>query len=161
MRGAYNKMSRLSPPGASPRRHRGVGRATMRRESRSPAGGLGIAATIVMPVTTPQIKIDAVRDLGGKVVLEGDSYDEADSRGAGGSHAAGSSRSSIRTTIPDVIAGQGTIGMEILRQCHDPIDAIFVPVGGGGLIAGIAAYVKRAAPRDARDRRRARRLRAP
>jgi threonine dehydratase len=98
-----------------------------------------------MPVTTPQIKVDAVLGRGAKVVLHGDSYDEAYAQ----------ARVLERTRKlafvhpyddPDVIAGQGTIGMEILRQQADPIHAIFVAIGGGGLIAGIASYVKRLRP---------------
>jgi threonine dehydratase len=106
---------------------------------------LGCAATIVMPVTTPPIKIDAVRARGAKVVLHGDSYDEACV------HARALERRHRLTFVhpyddPDVIAGQGTIGMEILREHTKPIHAIFAAIGGGGLIAGIAAYVKRLRP---------------
>ena len=101
----------------------------------------GIAAVIVMPRTTPHIKVQAVLDLGGEVVLEGDDFDHAFE------HATAIARERGLTFIhpfddPDVIAGQGTIGMEILRQCSSPPHAIFVPIGGGGLIAGIATYVK-------------------
>src|SRR5688572_18401612 len=106
---------------------------------------LGCRAVIVMPVTTPRIKVDAVAARGAEVVLHGDSYDEAyrhalqikARRGLAFVHP---------YDDPEVIAGQGTIGMEILRQHAAPIDAIFVPVGGGGLISGIAAYVKRVRP---------------
>src|SRR5262245_36526753 len=106
---------------------------------------LGAEATIVMPATTPQIKVEAVAALGAVVVLEGDSYDDAYEE------ALTLSRRRKLTFVhpyddPDVIAGQGTVGMEILRQCRTPIEAILVPVGGGGLIAGIAAYVKRIRP---------------
>jgi len=102
---------------------------------------LGAKATIVMPRTTPAIKVQAVRDRGGKTVLFGDTYDEAYQ------HARQLEAEKGLTFIhpyddPDVIAGQGTIGMEILRQHPDPIEAIFVAVGGGGLIAGVAAFVK-------------------
>ena len=98
-----------------------------------------------MPVTTPQIKIDSVAALGATVVLEGDSYDDAYAE------AMRIGRRRRLTFVhpyddPDVIAGQGTIAMEILRQLREPIDAIFVAVGGGGLIGGIAAYVKRLRP---------------
>jgi threonine dehydratase len=98
-----------------------------------------------MPVTTPQIKIAAVEARGAKVVLHGDSYSDAYT------HALSLQKVSRAVFVhpyddPDVIAGQGTIGMEILRQWQGPIDAIFVPVGGGGLIAGIASYVKRVRP---------------
>jgi threonine dehydratase len=113
---------------------------------------------IVMPVTTPQIKVDAVRALGAEVVLHGDSYSDAYA------HALKLEKARALTFVhpfddPDVIAGQGTIGMEILRQHQGPIDAIFVAVGGGGLISGIAAYVKAVRPGDQDHRRRARRLR--
>jgi threonine dehydratase len=102
-------------------------------------------ATIVMPVTSPHIKIAAVEALGASVVLHGDSYSDAYA------HAASLQKASQATFVhpyddPDVIAGQGTIGMEILRQCQGPLDAIFVAVGGGGLIGGIASYVKRVRP---------------
>ena len=98
-----------------------------------------------MPVTTPQIKVDSVAALGATVVLEGDSYDDAYAE------AMRIARRRKLTFVhpyddPDVIAGQGTIAMEILRQLREPIDAIFVAVGGGGLIGGIAAYVKRLRP---------------
>ena len=101
----------------------------------------GIAAVIVMPQTTPNIKVQAVLDLGGEVVLHGDDFDHAYEQ------AVEMARERGLTFVhpfddPDVIAGQGTIGMEILRQHSGPLDAIFVPIGGGGLIAGIAAYVK-------------------
>jgi threonine dehydratase len=98
-----------------------------------------------MPVTTPAIKVDTVRRLGGKAVLQGDTYDDAYA------HALKLAEDKGLAFIhpfddPDVIAGQGTIGMEILRQHADPIDAVFVPVGGGGLIAGVAAYIKHVRP---------------
>ena len=100
-----------------------------------------VKAIIVMPRTTPQIKVDAVRDRGAKVILHGDSYDEA------AAHAAKLVEEKGMTYVhpfddPDVIAGQGTVGMEIVRQHEQPLDAIFVPVGGGGLLAGVAAFVK-------------------
>src|SRR6202034_972986 len=107
----------------------------------------GIPAVIVMPLTTPQIKIQAVADLGGEIILHGDDYDHAYE------HAIELGRQRNLVFVhpfddPDVIAGQGTIAMEILRERHgDEIDAIFVPVGGGGLIAGIAAYAKSLYPR--------------
>jgi threonine dehydratase len=107
---------------------------------------LGARALVVMPVTTPRIKVAAVAARGAKVVLHGDSYHEASL------HAKALAKRERLTFVhpyddPLVIAGQGTIGMEILRQHSQPLDAIFVPVGGGGLIAGIAAYVKRISPR--------------
>ena len=94
-----------------------------------------------MPQTTPQIKVQAVQDLGGEAVLHGDDYDSAYE------HAMALARERNLVFVhpfddPDVIAGQGTVGVEILRQSGGELDAIFVPVGGGGLIAGIAAYVK-------------------
>ena len=113
---------------------------------------LGCQATIVMPVTTPHIKIAAVEARGAKVVLHGDSYSDAYAQ------ALALQKKSRATFVhpyddPDVIAGQGTIGMEILRQWQGPLDAIFVAIGGGGLIAGIAAYVKRVRPDDQDHRR--------
>ena len=105
-----------------------------------------VPALIVMPQTTPTIKVQAVMDLGGEVVLHGDIYDTAYE------HALTLARERHLVFVhpfddPDVIAGQGTIGMEILRQTGGELDAIFVPIGGGGLIAGIAAYVKQLYPR--------------
>jgi threonine dehydratase len=140
LRGAYNKIAHLSDPVArrgvicaSAGNHaQGVALAAQRR---------GIPATIVMPQTTPSIKVSAVRNLGGEVVLHGDDYDSAYE------HAQSIVRERNLAFVhpfddPDVIAGQGTIGAEILRQTRGDIDAIFVPVGGGGLIAGIAVYAK-------------------
>ncbi len=144
LRGAYNKMAHLTRAqlqhgvvAASAGNHaQGVALAAQR---------MGCRATIVMPVTTPAIKVQAVEARGATVVLHGDSYDEAYARGME------LTRESRTTFVhpyddPDVIAGQGTIAMEILRQHPEPIHAIFVPVGGGGLISGIAAYVKRLRP---------------
>jgi threonine dehydratase len=140
LRGAYNKLATL--PEASLRsgiicssagnHAQGVALAARRK---------GIRAVIVMPVTTPSIKVEAVRALGGDVVLHGDAYDDAQA------HARELEKEQGLTFIhpfddPDVIAGQGTIGMEILDQTDETISAIFVPIGGGGLISGIAAYVK-------------------
>ena len=144
LRGAYNKMVRL--PKAT------LARGVIAASAGNHAQGVALAAqklrckaTIVMPVTTPHIKVEAVRARGARVVLHGDSYDEAYN------HAKNSAEKQRLAFVhpyddPDVIAGQGTIGMEILRQHAAPIAAIFVPVGGGGLIAGIAAYVKRLRP---------------
>ena len=106
---------------------------------------LGCKATIVMPVTTPHIKVAAVQARGAEVVLHGDSYSDAYA------HALALQKAGGATFVhpyddPEVIAGQGTIGMEILRQWQGPLDAIFVAIGGGGLIAGIASYVKRVRP---------------
>ncbi len=144
LRGAYNKMSRLSPAELK----RGVVAASAGNHAQGvalAARRLGTEATIVMPVTTPQIKIDSVAALGATVVLEGDTYDDAYAE------AMRIARRQRLTFVhpyddPDVIAGQGTIAMEILRQLREPIDTIFVAVGGGGLIGGIAAYVKRLRP---------------
>jgi len=144
LRGAYNKMAHLS--GAD--RARGVIAASAGNHAQGvalAAQKLVCEATIVMPVTTPHIKIAAVEARGAKVVLHGDSYSDAYA------HALTLQKASRAVFVhpyddPDVIAGQGTIGMEILRQWQGPIDAIFVPVGGGGLIAGIASYVKRVRP---------------
>jgi threonine dehydratase len=144
LRGAYNKMAHLSPA----ERARGVIAASAGNHAQGvalAAQRLSCKATIVMPVTTPHIKIAAVEARGATVVLHGDSYSDAYA------HAVALQRASHATFVhpyddPDVIAGQGTIGMEILRQCQAPIDAIFVAIGGGGLIAGIAAYVKRVRP---------------
>ncbi|MEA3191687.1 MAG: threonine dehydratase [Betaproteobacteria bacterium] len=145
LRGAYNKMALL------PRKKlkKGVIAASAGNHAQGvalAAQKLGCRALIVMPVTTPRIKIEAVKSRGATVVLHGDSYSDAYAKALKLKRARG------LTFIhpyddPDVIAGQGTIGMEILRQHPKPIDAIFVPVGGGGLIAGIAAYVKQINPR--------------
>ncbi|MEQ8952631.1 MAG: threonine ammonia-lyase, biosynthetic [Porticoccaceae bacterium] len=144
IRGAYNKLLCLSEE----ERKRGVIAASAGNHAQGVALGaqhLGIKATIVMPKTTPAIKVNAVKTYGAKVILHGDSYDEA----------FGHSQELVKkhgyTYVhpyddPDTIAGQGTLGMEILRQCPDQLDAIFVAVGGGGLAAGIAAYVKYVRP---------------
>src|SRR5687767_5992851 len=144
LRGAYNKMVHL-PEAAL---QRGVITASAGNHAQGvalSAQKLGCSATIVMPVTTPQIKVDAVRGRGAKVILHGDSYDEAYE------HARMLESRKKLTFVhpyddPDVIAGQGTIGMEILRQHPPPLHAIFVAIGGGGLIAGIGSYVKRLRP---------------
>ena len=106
---------------------------------------LGLRAVIVMPKTTPEIKVEAVRGMGAEVVLAGDSYSEAKA------HCDGLVAETGLAFVhpfddPLVIAGQGTIGEEILRQCHGRMDAVFVPVGGGGLIAGVAGYLKAVMP---------------
>lgn len=144
LRGAYNKIYQLSPE----QREVGIVAASAGNHAQGVALAgqrLGAATTIVMPVTTPGIKVETVRRLGGKAVLQGDSYDEAYA------HALQLADAKGLTFVhpfddPDVIAGQGTIGMEILRQHADPIDAVFVPVGGGGLISGVAAYIKHVRP---------------
>jgi len=146
LRGAYNKIAHLSDTVAkrgvicaSAGNHaQGVALAARRR---------GVAATIVMPKTTPSIKVQAVKDLGGDAVLFGDDYDQAYE------HAMQLTRERGLTFVhpfddPDVIAGQGTVGMEILRQrAGEEIDAIFIAVGGGGLAAGVGAYVKALYPK--------------
>ncbi len=144
LRGAYNKMAHLPPEALS----RGVLAASAGNHAQGlalAAEKMGCRAVIVMPVTTPPIKVDAVRRRGAEVVLVGDSYDEAHAR------AREIEKERQLTFVhpyddPDVIAGQGTIGMEILRQHPKPIHAIFCAVGGGGLISGVAAYVKRLRP---------------
>lgn len=140
LRGAYNKLLQLT----AAEREKGVICASAGNHAQGVALGaqhLGIKATIVMPRTTPQIKVDAVKSRGAKVVLHGDSYDEA----SGHAKKLVEEKGLIYVhpfDDPDVIAGQGTVGMEILRQYHGHIDAIFIAVGGGGLCAGIASYVK-------------------
>ncbi|MGU3494049.1 threonine ammonia-lyase, biosynthetic [Xanthobacteraceae bacterium A53D] len=144
LRGAYNKLVKL------PREvlDRGVICASAGNHAQGVANAaqrLGAKAIIVMPRTTPTIKVDAVRRLGGTVVLHGDAFDEAAVKARELQEEQG------LTFIhpfddPDVIAGQGTVGMEILRQHPDPIEAIFVPIGGGGLAAGIATFVKFLSP---------------
>ncbi len=140
LRGAYNRMAQLSQTELK----RGVIASSAGNHAQGvalSAAHLGCRAVIVMPVTTPCVKVDAVRQLGAEVVLHGETYDEA--------YAKARSQSEAEDLCfihpfddPEVIAGQGTVGMEILRQCHQPPDAIYVAVGGGGLIGGIAAYVK-------------------
>jgi threonine dehydratase len=144
LRGAYNKMSRLSAEELA----RGVITASAGNHAQGvalSARKLGCKATIVMPVTTPQIKIDAVSSRGGQVVLSGDSYSDAYKK-AMELVAAGGATYIPPFDDPDVIAGQGTIGMEILRQHTGPIHAVFVAIGGGGLAAGVASYIKRLKP---------------
>jgi threonine dehydratase len=144
IRGAYNKMARLS----AAQRRRGVIAASAGNHAQGvalSAQHLRCKAVIVMPVTTPRIKVDAVAARGAEVVLAGDSYDEAYARAR--ELAARDGLTFVHPyDDPDVIAGQGTIGMEILKQHSGPIDAIFVAVGGGGMIAGIGTYVKRLRP---------------
>ncbi|KAA0890694.1 threonine ammonia-lyase, biosynthetic [Pusillimonas sp. ANT_WB101] len=144
LRGAYNKMANLSAADLK----RGVIAASAGNHAQGvalSAKRLGCRAVIVMPVTTPSVKIDAVRALGGEVVLFGDSFTDS------AAHAKEIEKKEKLTFVhpfddPDVIAGQGTVGMEILRQHPGPIDAIFVAIGGGGLISGVAAYVKQLRP---------------
>jgi len=144
LRGAYNKMSRLSPEQLA----RGVITASAGNHAQGVAlcaQKLACKAIIVMPATTPRIKINGVARRGAQVVLHGDSYSDAYA------HAMTLAAETGATYVPpfddpDVIAGQGTVGMEILRQHPDAIRAIFMPIGGGGLAAGLAAYVKRLRP---------------
>ena len=144
LRGAYNKMAQLPPDVLA----LGVIAASAGNHAQGVALGarqLGTTAIVVMPMTTPQVKIDAVKARGGEVILHGDTYDDAYA------YARLLEVEKGLTFIhpfddPDVIAGQGTIAMEILRQHQQPIHAIFVAIGGGGLISGIAAYVKRLRP---------------
>ncbi len=144
LRGAYNKMAHLSPE----QLRRGVICASAGNHAQGVALGaakLGTRAVIVMPVTTPVVKIEAVKALGGEVVLHGDSYSDAYQ------HAVTLEQQSGLTFVhpfddPDVIAGQGTIAMELLRQHQGPLDAVFVAIGGGGLISGVANYIKAVRP---------------
>ncbi len=144
LRGAYNKISHLSDDqkaagiiAASAGNHaQGVALSAQR---------LNLSAQIIMPVTTPTIKVDSVKAMGAEVVLSGDNYDEACA------HAFKIAEESKREFIHpyddlEVIAGQGTIGKELLEQFHGQIDAVFIPVGGGGLIAGVAAWIKQHSP---------------
>jgi threonine dehydratase len=144
LRGAYNKMAHLTPEQLA----RGVICASAGNHAQGvalAARKLGCKAVIVMPVTTPRVKVDAVQALGGDVALHGDSYSDAHA------HALELQAAQGLTFVhpfddPDVIAGQGTVAMEILRQHQGPIDAVFVAIGGGGLISGVAAYIKAVRP---------------
>ncbi|MCL1961889.1 MAG: threonine ammonia-lyase, biosynthetic [Desulfovibrionaceae bacterium] len=144
LRGAYNKMAHLTPE----QLRAGVICASAGNHAQGVALGahrLGTRAVVVMPTTTPQLKVEAVKALGGEVVLAGDSYSDAYE------HAVRLQDEQGLTFIhpfddPLVIAGQGTIGMEILRQHQGPLDAVFVAIGGGGLISGVGAYIKAVRP---------------
>jgi threonine dehydratase len=144
LRGAYNKMAHLTKEQLA----QGVICASAGNHAQGvalSARKLGCRAVIVMPVTTPKLKIDAVAALGGEVVLHGDSYSDAYG------HALALQEAEGLTFVhpfddPDVIAGQGTIAMELLRQHQGPIDAVFVAIGGGGLISGVASYIKAVRP---------------
>ncbi|HWZ48278.1 MAG TPA: threonine ammonia-lyase, biosynthetic, partial [Herbaspirillum sp.] len=144
LRGAYNKMAHLTP---AQLKH-GVICASAGNHAQGvalSAAKLGCRAVIVMPTTTPDVKIEAVKALGGDIVLHGESFTDAYT------HALTLEKKQKLTFVhpfddPYVIAGQGTVGMEILRQHSGPIHAIFVAIGGGGLIAGVAAYVKAVRP---------------
>ncbi|NYS62347.1 threonine ammonia-lyase, biosynthetic [Vreelandella salicampi] len=140
IRGAYNKMAQLTEE----QKAKGVIAASAGNHAQGlamAAKQMGVKATIVMPRITPEIKVQAVRARGAKVILKGDAF------AAAAEHAQELIKEHGYTYVPpfddiDVVAGQGTIAVEMLRQHAGPIDAIFVPVGGGGLIAGVAAYVK-------------------
>lgn len=144
LRGAYNRLCQLT----AEQRARGVLAISAGNHAQGVALGareLGIDALIVMPATTPQIKVTSVQALGARAILHGDSYDDAAGHGRALALAEG------RTLIhpyddPAVIAGQGTVAMELLAQHRGPIDAVFIPVGGGGLCAGMAAYIKALEP---------------
>ncbi|MCF8147815.1 MAG: threonine ammonia-lyase, biosynthetic [Sulfuritalea sp.] len=144
LRGAYNKMAHLSPS----QLRQGVICASAGNHAQGvalSASRLGARAVIVMPTTTPQVKVDAVRGFGGEVVLFGDSYTDAYN------HALTLEKKQGLTFVhpfddPDVIAGQGTIAMEILSQHAGPLDAVFVAIGGGGLVSGVANYIKAVRP---------------
>ena len=144
LRGAYNKMAHLS----SAQLKQGVICASAGNHAQGvalSASRLGARAVIVMPTTTPQVKVDAVRGFGGEVVLFGDSYTDAYN------HALTLEKKQGLTFVhpfddPDVIAGQGTIAMEILSQHAGPLDAVFVAIGGGGLVSGVANYIKAVRP---------------
>ncbi len=144
LRGAYNKMAHLSPEQLK----KGVICASAGNHAQGvalSANKLGTRAVIVMPTTTPQVKIDAVKGFGGEVVLFGDSYSDAYN------HSLSLQKKQGLSFVhpfddPDVIAGQGTIAMEMLRQHPGPLDAVFVAIGGGGLISGVANYIKAVRP---------------
>ncbi|MFM8761433.1 MAG: pyridoxal-phosphate dependent enzyme, partial [Polynucleobacter victoriensis] len=147
LRGAYNKMAHLGSADLK----RGVIAASAGNHAQGvalSAAKLGCKAIIVMPTTTPQVKIDAVRSRGGnsvEIVLHGESYSDAYQ------HALALEKKHHLTFVhpfddPDVIAGQGTIAMEVLQQHQEPIDAIFLAIGGGGLVAGVGAYIKAVRP---------------
>lgn len=144
LRGAYNRIQKLDER----ERRAGVVTASAGNHAQGvalAAARLGIDSRIVMPRTTPRIKVAAVERLGGRAVLQGDSYDEAAVLAREIETKEGRIFVHPYDDL-DVIAGQGTVGMEILRQHRGPLDAIFVPVGGGGLVAGVAAYVDRISP---------------
>lgn len=144
LRGAYNRMSHLT----AEERIQGVIAASAGNHAQGvalSAKKMGISSLIVMPKTTPPIKVEAVKNLGAEIILHGNNYNDACD------YALDLAKQKGRTFIhpyddPDVIAGQGTIAMEILNQHPEPLHAIFVPVGGGGLIAGVAAYIKSLRP---------------
>lgn len=143
LRGAYHKIKKLKPE----QREKGVITASAGNHAQGVAlsgATLGIDATIVMPITTPQIKVSAVRGHGGNVILYGECFDEANA------HAKALAEKSGATFIPpfddeDIIVGQGTVAKELIQQ-HPALDMVFVPVGGGGLLAGMAVYIKTLLP---------------
>jgi threonine dehydratase len=140
LRGAYNRVRQLSDADKA----KGVIAASAGNHAQGlalAAKTLGIKAVIVMPKTTPEIKVNSAKARGAKVVLYGDTFDEASA------YAQAQVKEKGMIYIPpyddeEVIAGQGTVAMELLKQYTDPIHAVFIPVGGGGLIAGMAAYIK-------------------
>ncbi|MEL4179490.1 threonine ammonia-lyase, biosynthetic [Roseateles sp. PN1] len=144
LRGAYNKMAHLTAEQLA----KGVICASAGNHAQGvalAAKKMGCRAVIVMPVTAPLVKVNAVKAMGGEVVLMGDSYSDAYA------HALTIEKAEGLSFVhpfddPDVIAGQGTVAMEILRQHQGPIDAVFVAIGGGGLISGVAAYIKAVRP---------------
>ena len=144
IRGAYNKIANLNASDLK----KGIIAASAGNHAQGvslAANKLGITSTIVMPKTTPRVKVDAVRKLGSKIIITGDSYSDAYE------HALKISKKEKSKFIhpfddDDVIAGQGTIGVEILRQNSSKIEAIFIAVGGGGLISGVGAYIKAIKP---------------
>ncbi|CAG0908717.1 unnamed protein product, partial [Cyprideis torosa] len=144
IRGAYNKIYHLTDE----QKARGVVAASAGNHAQGVALAgrfLGIDTHIVMPTTTPEIKVSSVRNFGGNAILVGESYDEAYA------HALALAESQGLTFVhpfddPDVIAGQGTIGLELIRQRNGDMDAIFIPVGGGGLIAGVSSLIKEIYP---------------
>ncbi len=144
LRGAYNRIAQLTPA----ERAKGVITASAGNHAQGvalAAKKLGLTPWIVMPRTTPAVKVESVRALGGKAILHGDAYDDARE------HALALVAEKGMTMVhpyddPDVIAGQGTVGRELLEQCGD-LDAVFVPVGGGGLLAGVAAWIKAVRPK--------------
>ncbi len=140
IRGAFNKLFRLTEE----ERSRGVVAASAGNHAQGVAlagSALGIETTIVMPNITPDIKIKAVQAFGGKAVIHGDSFDDAYAHARELEEKQGMTFAHPFDDL-DVIAGQGTIGMEILRQNPTPPDAIFIAIGGGGLISGVGSYIK-------------------
>ena len=144
LRGAYARMSRMCPE----ERRQGVVAASAGNHAQGvalAAQRLGMRACLVMPRTTPGIKVEAVRRLGAQVILDGDAFDAAEAR----ARLECEQRGAVYIhpfDDPDVIAGQGTVALELLRQLPQRPDAVFIPVGGGGLLAGMAAVIKTVSP---------------